>query len=288
VDLSALVEHSLRGPPAPEAPGTDCIWTDPYISHNLLAAQLDPSTDAASRRPAAIEATLEWVLGLPAELGRPLRPSVSARILDLGCGPGLYAERLAARGCAVSGIDINEAAIDYARKSAAARGLAIDYRAGSYLELGYPAGLDAAIMIYCDFGALEDAGRRRVLSRLREALVPGGIFVFDVFGPGAAASFTGGRRWSAHKGGFWAAGPHLLLEEDYLYPEARSITRQAIVVDERGGARLFRNHDTWFDEASLSALLSQEGFEVEALRRDLLPPSDFTSDDVIFVAATRP
>jgi SAM-dependent methyltransferase len=288
MELADALDLILSGPPPPEAPGRDCIWTDPYISHNLLAAQLDPSTDAASRRPAAIGATVEWVLGLAEGPGRPSRSSPSARILDLGCGPGLYAEPLAARGCEVSGIDINEAAIGYARDSAASSGLSIDYRAGSYLELGYPGGLDAAIMIYCDFGALDGAGRRTVLSRLRDALVPGGIFVFDVFGPGVAASFKSGRRWSALQGGFWAAGPQLLLEEDFLYPEARSVTRQAMVVDGRGEARLFRNHDTWFDEAALSVLLSEQGFELETLRRDLLPPSDFASDDVIFACARRP
>jgi SAM-dependent methyltransferase len=134
---------------------------------------------------------------------------------------------------------------------------------------------------------LDDAGRRVVLAHLRDVLVPGGIFVFDVFGAGVTASFKLGRRWSAQKGGFWAPGAHLLLEEGFLYPEARSATRQSIVVDGSGEARLFRNHDTWFDEASISALLSEEGFEVDAIRRDFLPPSDFTSDDVIFVACHR-
>jgi SAM-dependent methyltransferase len=283
MNFTELVELVPDGPPAAEAPGTDSIWTDPHISRNLLAAHLNASTDAASRRPAAIDSAVAWIAG-HLEEGAPRR-AAAARVLDLGCGPGLYAERLAALGYEVSGIDINEASIAYARDSASKRGLSIDYRAGSYLELPYPSPLDAAMMIFCDFGALDDAGRRRVLARLRGSLPPGGLFAFDVFGPGVAAGVKLGRRWSLQGGGFWAPGPHAVLEEDFLYPESRSLTRQAIVIDEAGGARIFRNHDTWFDEASLSALLSEEGFELAELRRDLLPPSDFTSDDVIFVAA---
>jgi SAM-dependent methyltransferase len=292
MDLSKALESLLEGAPAPEAPGSDSIWTDPHISPLLLAAHLDEGGDAASRKPAAIDAAVAWILGRC----RPSRPPVaarildlgsgpSARILDLGCGPGLYAERLAAAGCEVCGIDFNEASIAHARASAASRGLSIDYRLGSYLELEYPKGLDAAIMIYCDFGALDDSGRRAVLARLRGALRPGGLFVFDVFGSGIAERRAVGRRWSVHEGGFWAPGPHLVLEEDFLYPEARSLTRQIVVVEAGGRTRVFRNHDSWFDEASIGKLLAEEGFSLEELRRDLVPPSDFASDDVLFAAA---
>ena len=42
--------------PALFAPGTSHFWTDPHISRQMLAAHLDPTTDAASRRPATIDA----------------------------------------------------------------------------------------------------------------------------------------------------------------------------------------------------------------------------------------
>ncbi len=287
MDFSKALESLLEGAPAPEAPGSDSIWTDPHISPLLLAAHLDEGGDAASRRPAAIDAAVAWILGRCEPSRAPLasRATVAARILDLGCGPGLYAERLAAAGCEVYGIDFNEASIAHARASAASRGLSIDYRLGSYLELEYPRGLDAAIMIYCDFGALDDKGRRAVLARLRGALRPGGLFVFDVFGSGIAERRAAGRRWSVQADGFWAPGPHLVLEEDFIYPEARSLTRQIVVVEAGGRTRVFRNHDSWFDEASLGKLLAEEGFSLEELRRDLVPPSDFTGDDVLFAAA---
>jgi 2-polyprenyl-3-methyl-5-hydroxy-6-metoxy-1,4-benzoquinol methylase len=276
--LCEAITSLIARPPKPEEFGTDSIWIDPHVSRNLLAAHLDESTDAASRKLPAREATLEWIEGHAA--GRP-----SARILDLGCGPGLYAEALARAGHSVTGIDFNPASIEYARDSADKKGLAIDYRYGSYLELPYPEGLAAAIMIFCDFGALDDAGRRLVLRKLKASLAPGGLFLFDVCGPRVADSFVPGRKWSAQEGGFWAEGPHLLLEEQFLFSEARSITRQYLVIDGEGRARLFRNHDSWFDEDSLKELLASEGFELAEARRDVLLRTDFGPSEPIFVAA---
>src|SRR5919206_1529992 len=57
-------------------------------------------------------------------------PEPGERFLDIACGTGAVAERAAARGAAVTGIDLAPALIETARERAAARGLAIDYRVG--------------------------------------------------------------------------------------------------------------------------------------------------------------
>jgi 2-polyprenyl-3-methyl-5-hydroxy-6-metoxy-1,4-benzoquinol methylase len=61
------------------------------------------------------------------------RPGV--RWLDLACGTGAVAERAAARGAEVTGVDLAPALIDTARERAAERGLAIDYRVGDCEQL---------------------------------------------------------------------------------------------------------------------------------------------------------
>ena len=43
-----------------------------------------------------------------------------ARVLDLGCGPGLYVHRLSAMGCECVGMDFSPASIRHASESAAA------------------------------------------------------------------------------------------------------------------------------------------------------------------------
>src|SRR5262245_54504742 len=55
-------------------------------------------------------------------------PLEGARILDVGCGGGLVAEGLAARGARVVAIDLAEENVEAARQHAAAAGLTVDYR----------------------------------------------------------------------------------------------------------------------------------------------------------------
>ena len=52
----------------------------------------------------------------------------SARVLDVGCGAGILTEALAARGAAVTGIDLAADSIEIAKQHAADSGLVIDYR----------------------------------------------------------------------------------------------------------------------------------------------------------------
>ncbi len=55
-------------------------------------------------------------------------PLAGQRVLDVGCGGGLLAEGLAARGATVVAIDMAPENLSAARQHAAERGLTIDYR----------------------------------------------------------------------------------------------------------------------------------------------------------------
>jgi SAM-dependent methyltransferase len=62
-------------------------------------------------------------------------PRADRRWLDLACGTGAVAERAAAFGAPVTGIDLAPALIDVARERARERDLEIDYRVGDCEEL---------------------------------------------------------------------------------------------------------------------------------------------------------
>ena len=55
-------------------------------------------------------------------------PLAGKRVLDVGCGGGILAEAMAARGAKVTGIDMGEAAIEVARLHALESGAQVDYR----------------------------------------------------------------------------------------------------------------------------------------------------------------
>ena len=67
-----------------------------------------------------------------------LVPGPGMRWLDLACGTGAIAERAAAAGAEVTGIDLSPGLIDTAQKRAADLGLDIDYRVGDCEALDLP------------------------------------------------------------------------------------------------------------------------------------------------------
>ena len=117
-----LLEEALRKP-APYERTDDLFWSDPHISTQLLKAHLDERNPLASRSPEFIEQSVAWIESCAPQVTHP-------RILDLGCGPGLYATRLARRGYSVTGIDVSPASLAYAKSCSEAEGLDIEYIEG--------------------------------------------------------------------------------------------------------------------------------------------------------------
>src|SRR6266542_3437561 len=100
-----LADLALRQcPPEPWREGDNIPWHEPAFSARMLAEHLSQAHDAASRRAATIDRQVAWIHEAVLR-GRP------TRILDLGCGPGLYTGRLARLGHTCVGIDYSPAAI---------------------------------------------------------------------------------------------------------------------------------------------------------------------------------
>lgn len=263
-DLTALLQQlsEWQRPPAPFTPGEALFWDHPHISAQMLAAHLNPESDAASRRPAVIDETVDWLMSTLA-----LAPGQA--VLDLGCGPGLYAGRLARRGLRVTGVDYSRRSLDYAAEAARAEALPIRYRYENYLDLADEAAFDLALLIYGDFCPLAPAQRARLLANVRRALRPGGRFVLDVTTRALRRRIGSGNHWQWLERGFWRPGPHLLLEAGFDYPAESIWLDQVIVVEPAGAAAVYR---MWFQDytpEAITAELAQGGFRVLGLWGDL-------------------
>jgi 2-polyprenyl-6-hydroxyphenyl methylase/3-demethylubiquinone-9 3-methyltransferase len=101
-----------------------------------------------------------------------------ARVLDVGCGGGLFAEGLAARGASVVAIDLAEANVAIAREHASAAGLAIDYRCAAAESVAVE--MRAAFDIVSCLEMLEHVPDPSAIVRAcAAALRPNGIAVFS-------------------------------------------------------------------------------------------------------------
>lgn len=268
---------SLLEPPALYEFTDEPLWDDEHISAQMLAAHLDPDFEGASRNHAFIDRSVAWIARVAPVAEHP-------RLLDLGCGPGLYAERLARAGYRVTGVDFSRRSIAHARDSAEGQGLAIDYCCENYLALDLGQRFDVAIMIYCDYGALSGADRRTLLARARAHLRPGGLLVLDVFSRRALDAFEEGRIWEDHPhGGFWRPGPHLEVQRRLKYGDAATL--EQIVIADRDGATAYHLWNTYFTPEMLGAELAAAGFDTLAFTGDAAGSPVFDDDPTLAVIA---
>src|SRR5262245_43854045 len=98
-------------------------------------------------------------------------PASAVRALDVGCGGGEFAARLAACGPETTGIDLSATMVEYARERyGAAAGLS--FRAGDITRIELPPG--SYDYISC-LASIHHMPFEPVLARLRDALAPGGV-----------------------------------------------------------------------------------------------------------------
>jgi SAM-dependent methyltransferase len=209
--------------------GTAVMWTDEYISTQLLEIHLNIDIDLTSRKKGTIDSTVEWILGN--------FPDGKLNILDLGCSPGLYTEKYAQKGHLVTGMDFSQNSVSYAINSAKEKGLDISYRCQDYLTLDDEDRFDLITMIFTDFCVLDPCSRDILLSNIFRALKPGGTFLFDVMND-CYAGISESRRWEASEKGFWRPGQYLTLSENTYYDKEK-VTLSIILLLMRKGKQKY-------------------------------------------------
>lgn len=255
--MFATLERINRRPEPYACLTIEEMWADPHISEQMLRFHLDPMVDAASRSPEFIARSVDWI-------SRTLIHG-SGRVVDLGCGPGLYASALARAGATVTGVDFSVRSIDYARAQAEREGLPVSYAHADYLTWTPGARFDLALMIYDDFGAMAPAQRRQLLDGLHAVLEPNGAFLFDALSLAALANVEEASAYAPMlMDGFWSPQPYYGFLNTFVYPTERvSLDRYEIVEADR--ARTFCNWSRYYDPEDLAAELAAAGFVIADL-----------------------
>ncbi|MBT7069518.1 MAG: class I SAM-dependent methyltransferase [Anaerolineae bacterium] len=158
--------------PAPWAEGEKIAWDDPDFSERILAEHLSQEHDEASRRTELIDAHVEW-------LHQKLLNGESSRILDLGCGPGLYTNRLAKLGHTCTGIDFSPAAIRYAHEMAQKENLSCKYAQSDIREADFGTGYDLVMMLFGETNVFKKADLKQILQKTKTALDENGTLLLE-------------------------------------------------------------------------------------------------------------
>jgi SAM-dependent methyltransferase len=225
--LSDIVNRAAT--PTPWSEGDNIPWDDPAFSERMLSEHLSQEHDLASRRSSTIDSHVDWIFGTILDR----RP---ARVLDLGCGPGLYVHRLAVKGCDCVGIDFSPASIRHAREVAAARGLGCRFIHADVRDEALGDGFDLVMMIYGQFNVFPRDRGLEILTRAHAALAPGGRLLLEL--QSAEQIRKGGEAgpsWYSAASGLFADTPHLVLQENVWHEQAAASTNRFMVIDAETG-----------------------------------------------------
>lgn len=114
-------------------------------------------------------------------LVKELELDKSIKILDLACGHGRHANRLAELGYSVTGVDVNQGFLEIAKKDAKDKGLTVEFTNNDMREITFKEEFDRVLLLFTSFGYFEDEDNLKVLKNIARALKLGGLFCFDTF-----------------------------------------------------------------------------------------------------------
>ena len=274
--FNKLVE--LMKKPVLYTPSSSAFWDDPHISEGMLNAHLEPGNDASSRRHDFIDKSVGWIAKIAP-------PSKYKNLLDLGCGPGLYAGRFHNAGYTVKGIDISERSVKYAEVEASLNKVDIEYYHKNYLTIDYDGQFDVITLIFCDYAALSTSDKALLLRKVYKALKQGGKFILDVFTH--KMRLPESRSWYySESGGFFSDKPHICLNSVYQYNEDRAELRQSIVITDED-VQYYNIWDCFYNKEELIDEVMPVGFSSYDLYGDIAGKEYSDSGDTICAVFTK-
>lgn len=238
------------------------LWTDPHTSEQMLSYHLNENVDAASRNHAFIDRSVEWIVshfGLTSE----------SRVADFGCGPGLYAQRLAKAGPKVTGIDFSANSLRYARDKAEAENLDIEYVEADYLSYDTDNRYNLIIMIMCDFCALNPDQRSLLLNKFRALLADGGAVLLDVY---SSKMFHRREESATYElnllNGFWSPDEYYGFLNTFKYEKERVLLDKYTIVEKDRTRQVF-NWLQCFEPSEVKSEFDSGGLQVVELWSDV-------------------
>lgn len=130
-------------------------WDDPDFSRRMLAEHLSQEHDLTSRKQNMIRKQVQWI-------HEHICNSTPAKLLDIGCGPGLYIEQFATLDYDCRGIDFSHASIEYSKSQLGNKAKLIN---GDIRSVDFGGGYGLVMMIYGEFNVFSPSECRKILKK---------------------------------------------------------------------------------------------------------------------------
>ena len=263
-----LTDLITRKPPEPWTGCEKIPWNDPDFSRRMLESHLSKDHDWASRRHEIIDRHVALIAD---------RLPECARILDLGCGPGFYTQRLAKRGFDCTGVDFSPASIDYARKQAVDAGLKIKYVLEDIRDFTPNALFDAVLLTFGEFNVFKESDATAILRKASECLNENGFLLLEIQTFEAVKKIgLAPTAWQANETGVFSDSSHLCLQETFWDEKSTTATARHFVVEATtADVHEYGSSTKAYHDDEIRQMLRDAGFvHVETLDADDWPTGE--------------
>jgi len=231
-------------------------WHEPDFSRRMLQEHLSQAHDMASRRSDIIETHVRWIHDTILQK----RPS---KLLDLGCGPGFYIEKLSLLGHQCTGVDFSPASVDYARCHCKESQIVLGDIRNTFFGDEY----DLVMLLFGELNVFPPDDFQRILDKAYASLKQGGILLIEVSLLDAVKkSGCAPPRWyTSDKGGLYALfsdKPHGTLVENHWFEKPR-VARSDFWIFEENSKNVSHYVSTTqgYTDSEYASLLKQSLFQ---------------------------
>jgi SAM-dependent methyltransferase len=248
----------------------------------MLEEHLSQDHDRASRRTETIDAHVDWI-------HRHLLKGRAAKVLDLGCGPGLYTSRLAQRGHECVGIDYSPASIAYAADHARREKLPCYYLCEDVRRADYGTGFDLVTLIFGEFNVFRPPDARVILQKANSALAESGLLLLEPHSHSAIRRIgVQGSLWYSKERGVFSDRPYLCLEEHTWQSAGRTATVRYFIIDAKSGdVSKYAQSFQAYSKTEYRSLLLRCGFDDVEFFPSLTGTKLASQGDLIVVVARK-
>ncbi|HNX27632.1 MAG TPA: methyltransferase domain-containing protein [Phycisphaerae bacterium] len=230
-------------------------WDDYDFSRRMLAEHLTQEHDMASRRIEWIERQVTWI-------HKNLFDGQPSKIMDLGCGPGLYLHRLVKLGHICCGVDFSPASIEYANLHNPDRVNCIFFKS-DIREITFGVDYDLIMMLFGEFNTFSPAEALSILRKSCDSLHNhGGRMILEISTPQAVSRI--GRSESSREeaeSGLFSDEPYVCETSNRWLPEYNAAV-QTFRVEEKSTEKttIYRSTTRALSDDELRELIMSAGF----------------------------
>lgn len=241
--------------PLPWSSDARLPWSEPAFSRRMLLEHLRQDHDMASPRNEKIDKHVQFI-------HEELLSNKPTKILDLGCGPGLYTSRLAKLGHTCVGIDFSPASLEYAKDQAIRQSLDCTYIQGDLREIPFPGNFGLVMMLHGEMNAFSKNDMQKILMKINAALEKKGQLLLPSSTiDGIRLKKSVERTWSTYESGLFSDGPYLELDENIWDADNKTLVELYFIVDgTTGEVSEYSSSMQAYTKAEYRSLLKNCGF----------------------------